>query len=130
MAPAQPQDKTLAHSPPRPQPRLPALPEALKGPDCAQEVSEQPFHEYMKESFVQVSRMGGEDGAGGSGQEGCLEVKAAASPFGQDHLRESWARGRDVCTALPRQGLSKLESMSKRSSLSVYSPKHILFAVL
>lgn len=58
MAPAQPQDKTLAHSPPRPRPRLPALPEALKGPDCAQEVSEQQFHEYMKESFVQVSRMG------------------------------------------------------------------------
>lgn len=87
-APAQPQDKTLAHSPPRPQPRLPALPEALKEPDCAQEVSEQQLHEYMKESFVQVSRRGGAGGTGGSGQEGCLEVKAA-SPFGQNHLRES-----------------------------------------
>lgn len=54
MAPAQPQDKTLAHSPPRPQPRLPALPEALKGPDCAQEVSEQRLYEYMKESIVEM----------------------------------------------------------------------------
>lgn len=57
-------------------------------------------------------------------------MKAAASPFGQDHLRESWARGRDGRKALPRQGLSKPESTSKRSSLSVYSPKHVLFAVL
>lgn len=39
--------------------RAPALPEALKGPDCTQEVSEQQLHEYMKESFVQVSRSGG-----------------------------------------------------------------------
>lgn len=39
--------------------QAPALPEALKGPDCAREVSERQFHEYMKESFVQVSRSGG-----------------------------------------------------------------------
>lgn len=39
--------------------QAPALPEALKGPDCTLEVSEQQLHEYMKESFVQVSRSGG-----------------------------------------------------------------------
>lgn len=81
----------------------------------------------MKESFVQVSRSGG---AGGSGQEGCLEVKAEASPNGQDHLRESWARGRDGFKALPRQGLSKLESTFKISRLSFYFPKHFCFCCL
>lgn len=53
-APAQPQDAALAHSPPSPG-LAPELPKALKGPDCAGEVSEQQqLDEYMKESFVQV----------------------------------------------------------------------------
>lgn len=48
-------------------------------------------------------------------------MKAAASPFGQDHLTESWARGRDEFKALPRQGLSKLESTPRRSRLNTFS---------
>lgn len=47
-------------------------------------------------------------------------MKAAASPFGQDHLRESWARGRDEFKAPPRQGLSKLESTSRLSRLNTF----------
>lgn len=49
---------------PSPSP-APALPEALKGPDCAGEVSErQQLDEYMKGSFVQVT------GAGAGGLRG------------------------------------------------------------
>lgn len=56
MAPARPQDEALALSLPSP---APALPEALKGPDCAGEVSErQQLDEYMKGSFVQVTGAG------------------------------------------------------------------------
>lgn len=40
-------------------------------------------------------------------------MKAAANPHGQNHLRESWTRGKDRLKALPRQGLSKLESTFK-----------------
>lgn len=81
MAPAQPQDKTLAHSPPRPQPRLPALPEALKGPDCAQEVSEQRLYEYMKESFVQVSRSWVEGWRWGLWAGGLPGSEGSSKPF-------------------------------------------------
>lgn len=72
MAPAQPQDLALAHSLPQPQPQPCSC--TLKEPDCAGEVSERQLNEYMKRSFVQVSRSGG---LGTEEQEGCLEAKAA-----------------------------------------------------
>lgn len=94
MAPAQPKDKTLADSPPQPQPRLPPLPEALKGPDCAREVSGQQFYEYMKGSFVQVGRSGDWGlGAGGlPGSEGSSKPSWQGSPQ------------RELGQALPRWG--------------------------
>lgn len=99
MAPAQPQDKTLAHSPPRPQPRLPALPEALKGPDCAQEVSEQQLRETMKESFVRGSRIGsggwrwGLRAGGLPGSEGSSKPFWPGSPPRKLGQRKGWIQG-------------------------------------
>lgn len=59
MAPAQPQGQDLGPFSSLAPARAPALPEALKEPDCAREVSERQLNEYMKGSFVQVSRNGG-----------------------------------------------------------------------
>lgn len=110
---------------PGPQPRLPALPEALKGPDCAQEVSEQRLYEYMKESFVQVSRSGVEGGAGGSGQEGCLEAKAAALLARITTEKVGPEEGIDSRPCLD-SGIANWSLPLK----GVCSPKHLLFAVL
>lgn len=76
MAPARPQDEALARSLPSPSP-APALPKALKGPDCAGEVSErQQLDEYMKGSFVQVTGAG----AGGSGAGGLPGSEGSTKP--------------------------------------------------
>ena len=58
--------------------QAPALPEALKGPDCAREVSGQQFHEYMKESFVQVGRSGG------------WRLRAGGLPGSEGSSKASW----------------------------------------
>lgn len=69
----------------------PALPEALKGPDCAREVSErQQLDEYMKGSFVQVTGAGaGGSGAGGlPGSEGSTKPSQPGPMARWHHHRE------------------------------------------
>lgn len=102
----------ILHPSPNPAP-APAQPKALKGPDCAWEVSE--LDEYMKGCFVQVGRSGG---------WGLRGRRAAFGARTHSPMAPTWAREGSASSALcPCR--ARLGPLKRPSQGNNCPPKHV-----